>query len=270
MKTAYTGWMWLREYEGCPKQFRRQFEQCVMELTYLGYEYLENFTFLKDYLTPVQVRETCARYGGKISALYTNLSDGLDPLKRNAEYVAEIGGKWLICSSPNWPVGKELDSPPDWEEIRREASLCNELGEYAKSLGITLLHNHHSYTPVCRRDEIDELMRLTSPELVRLCVDDGHALVAGVDAVQLIKDYASRISYVHLKDLDPTLAYRGRGLSWVPLGLGTANLPAFMQALRDIHFDGVVCVGLPIGCERINRFESARISRLYLRNAFGL
>jgi len=66
------------------------------------------------------------------------------------------------------------------------------------------------------------------------------------------------------------LEYRGRGLSWVPLGLGTADLPAFMQALREIDFNGIVCVGLPAGCEKINRFESARISRCYLRSAFGL
>ena len=88
MKTAYTGWMWLKEVVGHPEQFRRQFEQCVMELTYLGYEYLENFTFLRDHLTPAQVREICARNGGKISALYTNLSNGIDTLKRDAEYVA--------------------------------------------------------------------------------------------------------------------------------------------------------------------------------------
>lgn len=60
MKTAYTGWMWLKEAVGHPEQFRRQFEQCVMELTYLGYEYMENFTFLRDHLTPAQVREICA------------------------------------------------------------------------------------------------------------------------------------------------------------------------------------------------------------------
>lgn len=270
MKAAYTGWMWLREHEGHPEQFRAAFEQCVLELAYLGYPYLENFTFLRQYLMPGEVRRTCERYGAAMSALYANLEEGLDELKLDADYAAEIGAKWLICSSPNWPDGKGLDSPPDWEEIRREAVLCTELGAYAASVGVKLLHNHHSYTPVCRRAEIDELLRLVPAELMGICVDDGHALVAGVDASALVRDYADRVEYVHVKDLDPTRSSRGRGMSWVPLGFGTANLPEFRRALLDIGFDGIVCAGLPVGCETINRFESARLSRQYLRSAFGL
>ena len=42
----------------------------LLELSYLGYDCLEHFTFLKDYLTPQQVRETCARHGTSMSALY--------------------------------------------------------------------------------------------------------------------------------------------------------------------------------------------------------
>ena len=95
-------------------------------------------------------------------------------------------------------------------------------------------------------------------------------MAAGVDIIRLVKDYAKRIEYVHIKDLDPALSWRGRGLSWVPLGRGTLDLPGFFEALREIEFDGIVCAGLPAGCEEINHFESARLSRLYLRNAQGL
>lgn len=270
MKVAYTGWMWLRAWAEDTQQFPIRFEQCVKELAYLGYDYLENFTFLKDHLTPKRVREICSEYGIQMSALYANLSVGFEELKRDIDYVAQIDGKWLICSSPNWPENLEMDSPPDWDEVKREAELCNKLGDYAKKQGILLLHNHHSYTPICRRPEIDRFAQLTDPELVKFCVDNGHATVAGVDAIQLIKDYSDRVAYVHVKDLDPTLAWRGRGQSWVPLGHGTLNIPGFFSALRAIGFDGVVCAGLPAGCEKINRFESARLSRIYLRSALGL
>ena len=270
MKSAYTGWMWLRPYEGRPEEFRARFEQCVLELSYLGYDCLENFTFLKGYLTPQQVRETCARHGTSMSALYANLADGLDTLRRDVDYAAAIGAGYLICSSPNWPPEQGLDSPPDWDEVRREAALCCELGEYANAAGVRLLHNHHSFTPVCRRPEIDLFLSLTPAELVGICADNGHALVAGMDAMRFVRDYGSRVEYVHVKDLDPTRENRGRGMSWVPLGLGTANLPGFFEALRDIGFDGVVCAGLPLGCERINRFESARLSRIYLKSMIGV
>ena len=123
---------------------------------------------------------------------------------------------------------------------------------------------------MCRRPEIDLFAELTDPQLVGFCVDNGHAAVARIDAVSLVQDYADRVAYVHIKDLDPTLAWRGRGLSWVPLGHGVLNFSAFFDALDGIGFEGIVCAGLPAGCERINRFESARLSRIYMRSALGL
>lgn len=270
MKTAYTGWMWVNQYVENSEEFRNQFIQCVKELSYLGYDYLENFTFLKRHFTSSEVKKICNQYGVSMSALYCNLSEGLDELKEDAEYTAEMGGKYLICSSQNWPEDQGLDSPADWDAVNKDAFLCNELGAYCKDVGIKLLHNHHSYTTVCRRPEIDAFARQTNPEFVGFCVDDGHAMVAGVNIIQLIKDYADRIEYVHIKDLDLTLSWRGRGMSWVPLGLGTLDLPGFFKALREIEFDGIVCAGLPAGCEKINHFESARLSRLYLRSAQGL
>lgn len=270
MKTAYTGWMWVNQHVENPNRFRSQFIQCVKELAYLEYEYLENFPFIRRHFTPGEVQKICDQHGVSMSALYCNLSEGLDELKRDAEYTAAMGGKYMICSSRNWPEDQGLDCPADWDAVKKDALLCNELGSCCRDAGIRLLHNHHSYTTVCRRPEIDEFARQTDPDLVGFCVDDGHAMAAGVDIIRLVKDYAKRIEYVHIKDLDPALSWRGRGLSWVPLGRGTLDLPGFFEALREIEFDGIVCAGLPAGCEEINHFESARLSRLYLRNAQGL
>jgi inosose dehydratase len=191
-------------------------------------------------------------------------------LKRDVDYIAAINATWMICASPNWPIGMEHNSPMDRSEIQREADMLNQLGVYAKERHVTILHNPHSYTPVCRRQDIDYLMKITDPSLVKLCVDSGHSVVAGVDAIALLRDYAERVEYIHLKDLNTTKKDRGRGKNWVPLGMGTVNLPLFMKTLGDINYQGVVCVGLPTGCERINRFESARISRNYLWQTFGL
>ena len=114
----------------------------------------------------------------------------------------------MICSCQTWPEDQGLDSLADWDAVNKDAFLCNELGAYCKDVGIKLLHNHHSYTTVCRRPEIDAFARQTNPEFVGFCVDDGHAMVAGVNIIQLIKDYADRIEYVHIKDLDLTLSWR--------------------------------------------------------------
>lgn len=57
MKTAYTGWMWVNQYVENSEEFRNQFIQCVKELSYLGYDYLENFPFLKRHFTSSEVKK---------------------------------------------------------------------------------------------------------------------------------------------------------------------------------------------------------------------
>lgn len=271
MIAAYTGWMWVRDFDDAADApgFRAAFEQSVKELAYLGYTALENWTFLAKYLTAQEVKDICARYNTKMVCLYANIEEGMDSLKRSVEYIAQMGGQWMIVASPNWPADVGLDSPTDEAEIRREAVILNELGQYAQKHGVVILHNPHSYTPISRRAETDLLMELTDPAFVKLCVDAGHSVISGVNAIGLVRDYQDRVEYIHIKDIDPHLSGRGRGLSWVPLGLGTVDLQGFLKALREIGYQGVVCAGLPMGCEWINRFESARIAREYLRVGGG-
>lgn len=271
MLSAYTGWMWVRDYDdaGDTPGFRAAFEQSVKELAYLGYHALENWTFLAKHLTAGEVKAICDRYNTRMICLYANIEEGMESMKRSVDYIAEMGGSYMIVASPNWPAETGLDSPVDEAEIRREAVILNELGAYANTRGVTILHNPHSYTPVSRREETDLLMKLTDPACVKLCVDAGHSVISGVDAISLVKDYADRLAYIHIKDIDHNLSWRGRGQSWVPLGLGTVDLQGFLKALRDVGYNGVVCAGLPMGCEWINRFESARIAREYLRVGGG-
>ncbi len=270
MIAAYTGWMWVKEDEGHPSAFRAHLEESVREIAYLGYEAVENWTFLRRHLTAGEVRGICACYGTRMVCLYANMEEGLEALRADVDYIAEMGGSYMICASPNWPDNVGLTAPMDRREIEREAVLLNALGAYGATRGVTILHNPHSYTPVSRREETDLLMELTDPAYVKLCVDAGHAVVSGVDAVSLLHDYADRVGYIHVKDIDHGLSGRGRGRSWVPLGLGTVDLQGFVRALREIGYQGVVCAGLPAGCEWINRFESARIARDYLRWGCGI
>ncbi|VEB36924.1 myo-inositol catabolism protein iolE [Legionella sainthelensi] len=44
-------------------------------------------------------------------------------------------------------------------------------------------------------------MENTSPQLISLLLDTGHAVFAGMNPVDLINKYCKRILYVHLKDI---------------------------------------------------------------------
>lgn len=48
MKAAYTGWTWLtaKDAETAKKQLEQSFKECK----FLGYDYVENFAFISDFL----------------------------------------------------------------------------------------------------------------------------------------------------------------------------------------------------------------------------
>ncbi len=91
-----------------------------------------------------------------------------------------------------------------WVVVRKKD--CNEalkmLAEFtdkASSEGITVaLHNH---LRTCFETEDQVLSALESIPKLRICLDTAHAEAAGIDSVKFIKEHASKIGLVHLKDL---------------------------------------------------------------------
>ena len=47
MKVAYTGWTWITSHE--PEAAKHLLEQSFRECKFLGYDYVENFAFIRDY-----------------------------------------------------------------------------------------------------------------------------------------------------------------------------------------------------------------------------
>src|SRR5436190_9409601 len=80
--------------------------------------------------------------------------------------------------------------------------------------GLRTVFHHHCATYVETPDEIDALMRRTSPDTLGLCLDTGHATYGGGDPVELISRYADRIRHVHFKDCSPSIAARAREQRW--------------------------------------------------------
>lgn len=271
MKIAYTGWMWLRELAGNRNAIRRTFEQSVRELTHLGYRYLENMaSFIVPYFDePEEVSRICASYGASFAALYSNLDEGYETLASYVDFVAAAGADYLISMSPNWELGRDMgDRPVDWAAIRRQAELCNRVGAYAAAHGVTFCYNPHAYTDVATAEEVDFFAGHTDPETVKLCLDCGHATLAGVDPIAQLETYIGRVAYIHLKDVDPTVEKNaplfGRR-SFVPLGFGTVNVKGYLKVLQAHGYEGFACVGMPPPCAEINDYESAAISRMYLK-----
>jgi inosose dehydratase len=125
------------------------------------------------------------------------------------------------------------------ENLRRARSLAAEFG-------VTAALHPHVGTMV---ETADEVSTVVAESDTPFCLDTGHLIIGGTDPVQFARDNAARISHVHLKDVD--LSFAGRvtrgemsfhdgcrdGL-FVPLGRGDVDIPAIVQSLASVGYDG--------------------------------
>lgn len=73
---------------------------------------------------------------------------------------------------------------------------------------------------------------------VGLCIDVGHTVRGGEDAVTAIRKYASRVYDIHMKDSVAVVGAR-RDIP-VEVGAGRLDIRGILRALLDIKYDGVV------------------------------
>lgn len=125
--------------------------------------------------------------------------------------------------------------------------------EICRSEGLEPVFHPHAGTYVETADEIDRLAGRMDASLVGLCIDTGHFRYGGATPARAIRDYASLLRHIHLKDcrsevLSVTTA-RGGDLAaalkagvFAPLGLGDADIPGVVAALREVGYAGWLVV----------------------------
>lgn len=115
--------------------------------------------------------------------------------------------------------------------------------------GVRSVIHHHAGGYIDYMDEIDMVLHDISHDHVGLCFDTGHAYYAGFDPTQGIRKYASRIEYIHFKDVDKAVydAVFEENIGFYeacfkrlmcPIGTGTLDYSAIRSALEDIDYHG--------------------------------
>jgi len=276
MKVAYTGWTWVKHGE--TDYVKADVEAAFRECKYLGYDYVENFAFLRDhyYENPQELVDLQKKYNVELVNLYGHFGFDeeaeIEKAKLQIDFLAEVGGKWFNCQNSGFDSEGEPERPTSPEKIDAMCRIANALGEYAKAKGVTLCFHPHYGTVVFWQSDIDYFAENTNPKFVSFCVDTAHSTLAGIDPVKLIKQLGKRVEYIHFKDVDTyamgNLEGWGKMGSFRALGLGTVNFPACKAALEELDYDGVICVELDNPA--VSNYNSAEISRKYIRNALGL
>lgn len=173
-------------------------------------------------------------------------------------------------------------SKDEWRTFAKGAD------EIAKAVfdetGLRTVFHHHCAGYIETPEEIDMLLQMTSPERLGLVFDTGHYLHGtgreDEDIVAALDRFAERIWYVHLKDLDPSVARRSREQEWdyftamrnglyPELSKGCVDFPAVLRWLAKRDYQGYVLVEQDILPGMGTPKESAMRNREYIRSIEG-
>ena len=164
--------------------------------------------------------------------------------------------------------------PNDWDAIGRGVERIARA--VADATGLRTVFHPHCATYVETPDEIAALMQRTSPELVGLCLDTGHATYGGGDPLSLLKQYRDRIWHVHFKDCSREIASRARAERWdyltairhglfCELGRGSVDFASLLDRLNASHYDGWIVVEQDVLPSMGTPAASATRNRRFLR-----
>jgi inosose dehydratase len=270
------------------------FEQCVSEMALAGYKGTEVGTkYPKD---TKMLKAALALRGLEVSSRWCSTwfteegkeGESIDNFKQMARYLKTMGSRFInVCECGNciqgMPVPILADHKPvlndqQWHQL---AKGLNRIGQMAGKMGLTLVYHYHMGTCVQNRVEIDRLMEITDPEKVSLLLDTGHIYFAGGDPLQLARDYANRIKYVHAKDIRPRVLRQVRednlsfldavkaGVFTVP-GDGIIDFKPILSHLRKAGYAGWVAVEAEQDPAKANPLEYAQKGYDYIVNTAGV
>ena len=95
------------------------------------------------------------------------------------ELVATLGGKYLVLIDDLYsdPFTGQSIAPKrlDQDAWKRLVAAVHQVARLAKEqLGLCTVYHPHAETHVEYEDQIEQLLDVTDPELVKLCLDTGH------------------------------------------------------------------------------------------------
>lgn len=121
------------------------------------------------------------------------------------------------------------------EDYAVAGGFLDRVAERAHDAGLIASYHPHLGSLAQAPDQIDSLFAATS---IGLCADVAHIAAGGGDPVDVINRYATRLRYVHLKDVDLSTN------AFLPLGQGDLDLDSIIDAVLFARYDDWITVEL--------------------------
>jgi len=242
------------------------FEQCISEMALAGYEgtemgnkYPRNVPLLQQSLADSGLQLSSAWFSTYFSEP-DKYEDTMSRFLDHLSFMRAMGARYInVCECGHAIQGTDLavlgkDKPQftteQWAAVIRG---LHAIGRVANDHHMQLVYHYHAGTGVFNAAEIAYLMQNTSPGLLSLLLDTGHAAFADIDPLDLIQQYGERIRYVHLKDIRAGVLkeVRQRGMNFMDAvragvftvpGDGCLDFSAVLRALRAQGYQGWLIV----------------------------
>jgi inosose dehydratase len=185
----------------------------------------------------------------------------LDTSRRTCMALRAHGTRRIVLVDSIAPRRASTAGRPNEAERMTGGALTNFLGrlrtvaEMARNeYGLEPTIHAHAGGYIDFEDELERVLDVIDPELLKVCLDTGHSVYAGFNPVDFYRRHADRVSYLHFKDISPTVkakaiaeradyfkvcGYRvcGEGL-FCRLGQGAVDFIAFKAALEEHGYSG--------------------------------
>ena len=265
-------------------------EVCLAEAKEAGFEGMElGHKFPRE---PKALAHVLNQFGlSLVSGWYSaellrrDANDEMEHLRPHLDLLKALGCSVLVFAETSNAIHSDRTKPlaerpvlaaAEWAQFGKRMT---DIAERTLSEGVRLVYHHHMGTVVESADEIDALMTATGPS-VHLLLDTGHATFSGADPAALARQYRTRISHVHMKDVRAHVMAAAReqrlsfldaviaGVFTVP-GEGCVDYPGVLRELRG--YSSWVVVEAEQDPAKADPFTYAKLGyqnvRGYLRDA---
>lgn len=265
------------------------FEQCINEMaeagfvgTEIGNKYPKDPKILRKALSPLGIEISSAWF----STFFTEPEQYQHTISRfldHMSFLRALGAKFInVCEcgyaiqNKKFPIlgkHKPVFSEIEWEKLIQG---LHHIGRIAYDFNVQIVYHYHAGTGVFTEEEIDFLMQHTSPSLVSLLLDTGHAALAGMDPAKLVTRYANRIRYIHFKDIRQSVLDCMRMNEWnfmdavragvftVP-GDGDIDFSTVITELKKINYQGWLLVEAEQDPSKAPPLIYAKLAQDYLK-----
>lgn len=269
------------------------FEQCITEMSQAGFEGTElGSKFPKDamILKHQLAAQNLSLSSAWFSSFFTNPNQyhqTMDTFFNHVSFLKACGASIInVCEVYNsiqqnnvalFSDYKPMFNDKQWQRL---FDGLHAMGRITHALGMQLAYHFHLGTGVQNQQEVDQLMENTSPELVGLLLDSGHAYAAGIDIGALIGQYGKRINLLHLKDVRPDILQQVKekklsfmdgvklGMFTVP-GDGCIDFKAILTQMHQCHYQGWMVVEAEQDPAKAEPFLYAQKAKHYLTGIRG-